>query len=77
MAESSELERRLTRREAAEFLTERGFRVAPATLAKYATIGGGPLYQSFGRRPLYRPADLLAWVEAKSTAPRRSTSEPA
>ena len=68
-------ERRLTRAEAATFLSERGFRVAYATLNKYASVGGGPLYESFGRRPLYRPADLLAWVASRSSGPRRSTSE--
>lgn len=68
-------ERRLTRAEASAFLSERGYRVAYATLNKYATVGGGPIYESFGRRPLYRPADLLAWVASRSSGPRRSTSE--
>lgn len=71
----SESERRLSRAEAAHFLTERGYRVAYATLNKYATIGGGPVFESFGRRPLYRAADLLAWVASKTSAPRRHTSE--
>lgn len=68
-------ERRLSRAEAAAFLSERGFRVAYATLNKYATVGGGPVFESFGRRPLYRPADLMAWVAEKTSSPRRSTSE--
>jgi hypothetical protein len=68
-------ERRLTRTEAAAFLSERGYRVAYATLNKYATVGGGPVFQSFGRRPLYKPSDLLAWVAERSSGPRRSTSE--
>ena len=68
-------ERRLTRAEAAAFLSERGFRVAYATLNKYATVGGGPVFESFGRRPLYRPTDLMAWVAGKTSGPRRSTSE--
>jgi len=71
----TETERRLTRTEAAAFLTERGYRVAYATLNKYATVGGGPVFESFGRRPLYKPADLLAWVASKTTAPKRHTSE--
>lgn len=73
----TEIERRLTRAEAAAFLTERGFRVAYATLNKYATVGGGPVFESFGRRPVYKPADLLAWVASKTTRPRRHTSEQA
>jgi hypothetical protein len=71
-----ELDRRLDRRQAAALLTERGFRTAPATLAKLACIGGGPTFESFGRKPLYREADLLAWAQAKTTGPRRSTSDP-
>jgi hypothetical protein len=68
-------ERRLSRAEAAAFLSERGFRVAYATLNKYASVGGGPIFESFGRRPLYKPADLMAWVAEKTSGPRRSTSE--
>jgi hypothetical protein len=71
-----EHERRLDRKEAAQFLTTRGYRTAHATLAKLACIGGGPVFQSFGRKPLYREADLLAWAQAKTTGPRRSTSDP-
>lgn len=70
-----EIERRLNRREASEFLTQRGFRIAPATLAKLAVIGGGPSFVSFGRRPLYEAADLLAWVESRTSRPKRHTSE--
>jgi hypothetical protein len=69
-------ERRLGRKEAAQFLTDRGYRTASATLAKLACIGGGPIFESFGRRPLYREADLLAWALARTTGPRRSTSDP-
>ena len=68
-------ERRLTRLEAAAFLSERGFRVAYATLNKYATLDGGPPYESFGRRPLYKPTDLLSWVASKTSGPRANTSD--
>jgi hypothetical protein len=67
---------KLDRKEAARFLTQRGYRTAPATLAKLACIGGGPTFRSFGRRPLYDEADLMAWAESKTTGPRRSTSDP-
>ena len=73
---ANEYERRIDRKQAAAFLTERGYRTAPATLAKLACIGGGPAFRSFGRKPLYREADLLAWAEARTTGPRRSTSDP-
>jgi hypothetical protein len=71
-----ENDRRLDRKQAATFLTERGYRTAPATLAKLACIGGGPTFLSFGRRPLYREADLLVWAQSRTTGPRRSTSDP-
>ena len=45
---------RLTRRKTADALTEVGFPVKEATLATKATRGGGPPYQKFGARALYR-----------------------
>ena len=57
----------LTRPEAADYLTQRGFPVAKATLQKYATVGGGPLHRRFGARVLYHPDDLDAWADAKLT----------
>lgn len=71
----NEVERRLDRKQAAQFLTDRGYRTAPATLAKLACLGGGPLFRSFGRKPLYTAPDLLAWAEERTTGPRRSTSD--
>ncbi len=68
-------EMRLRRKAVAEALTEHGFPTAEATLATKATRGGGPPYQVFGRIPLYRWADALAWAEGRLSAPRLSTSE--
>ena len=65
----------LTRPEAAEHLTERGLRITKNTLQKMATVGGGPAYQRFGNRTVYRPADLDAWAATKLREPRRSTSD--
>lgn len=65
------------RREAAAHLKERGLQIAPTTLQKYATVGGGPVYQIFGNRALYTEENLDAWAEEKLSAPRRSTSEAA
>ena len=65
----------LLRPEAAKFLKERGFPTTKNTLQKYATTGGGPVYRLFGNRAVYTPDDLLEWAEAKTSAPRRSTSE--
>ena len=69
-------ERLLGRKDAAQYLTEHRFKTAPATLAKLACVGGGPRFRSFGRKPLYRGADLIAWAEGRTTGPRRSTSDP-
>lgn len=65
----------LTRREAADHLRALGFPTAPATLAKLACTGGGPTMTHFGRKPLYRPEDLLAWAESRCRV-RTSTSDP-
>jgi hypothetical protein len=65
----------LTRREAASYLSVRGLPVSKNTLQKFATIGGGPEYAIFGNRALYTPDNLIAWVEARLAAPRKSTSE--
>ena len=65
----------LTRSDTAAALTAAGFPVKPATLATKATRGGGPPYQLFGARPLYRWGSSLAWAEVRLTTPRHSTSE--
>ena len=65
----------LDRRAAADFLAERGFPCSPATLATAVTRGGGPTFQKFGTRVLYRQSDLVSWAESKLSPPRRSTSE--
>jgi hypothetical protein len=66
----------LSRKEASEYLKSRGLPVAVATLAKYATVGGGPEFHSFGRFPRYSVDALDAWIGGKLSKPRRSTSEP-
>lgn len=64
----------LNRTEAAQYLTERGLRVAKTTLQKMVTTGGGPEYRRFGHLAVYLPADLERWAESKLTAPRKSSS---
>jgi hypothetical protein len=65
----------LTRPKTADALSEAGFPVKEATLATKATRGGGPPYQKFGARALYRWGDALLWAKARLSVPRRSTSE--
>ena len=71
------MEHFLTRREAAAYLSERGLPTSWRTLQKWVTVGGGPVYRRFGVRAVYTAVDLVAWAEAKLSAPRRSSSEAA
>jgi hypothetical protein len=69
-------DRYLSRSEAAEYLTNRGLRIARQTLARLAaTSNQGPVYRLFGSRAIYRVADLDAWAEHRASAPRRSSFE--
>ena len=64
----------LTRDAVAAALSAAGFPVSGATLATKATRGGGPPYQLFGRRPLYRWGDALEWARGRLSAPIANTS---
>jgi hypothetical protein len=67
--------RRLTRELASAYLLDvHGITRTPKTLAKLATVGGGPPFRKFGRAPMYAPEDLDAWVEGKVTPLVTSTS---
>jgi hypothetical protein len=39
-----------------------------------AVVGGGPIYRKAGRTPIYAPADLDAWAQARIGAPQKSSS---
>lgn len=65
----------LRRAATAAALTAMGYPTSEKTLATKATRGGGPPYRLFGRIPLYRWGDALAWAEGRTSAPRRTTSE--
>lgn len=69
--------RPLLRRPAAcRYLKEkRGLERAPATLAKYACVGGGPRFYKAGRWPLYDPDELDRWANELIGTPVASTSE--
>ncbi|WP_436642717.1 hypothetical protein [Microbaculum sp. FT89] len=68
--------RYLRRADAADYIQSTyGFPCSRQWLAKLAVIGGGPLYRKAGRTPLYAPADLDAWAEARIGGVVRSTSE--
>lgn len=68
--------RYLQRTEAARHVRESwGLPCSPRWLAKLAVVGGGPVYRKAGKTPLYAPADLDQWAQARIGGPRRSTSD--
>ena len=68
-------EDRLTREAAARALTEAGYPTRGSTLATKVSRGGGPLYQLYSGRAIYRWSDLLAWAESRVTEPQCNSSE--
>ena len=67
---------RLRRWEASQYLeTVHGLRVAPATLAKWASVGGGPAYHKCSRTPLYPIVELDRWAIARLGNLVSNTSE--
>jgi hypothetical protein len=70
--------RKLRRAEAAQFVRDAyGVPLSASTLAKLAVVGGGPPYVKISRYPVYDVDDLRAWIEARTSAKLRSTSEEA
>jgi hypothetical protein len=56
----------LRRDAAAEFIRENfSIPCSVRTLAKFASVGGGPLYRYSCRFPVYDVADLKAWATGK------------
>jgi hypothetical protein len=67
---------RLRRWEASEYMEfAHGLTIAPATLAKLASVGGGPAFHRVGRIPLYPRDELNRWAAAKLGRIVMSTSE--
>jgi hypothetical protein len=66
----------MSRREAAALSVAFGRPVAAGYLAKLFCVSThGPLTVRFGRRARIRVADFKAWLDSRTSAPRRSTSE--
>jgi hypothetical protein len=59
----------LTREQAAAALTDAGYIITRSTLESYASRLKGPPYRFFGKRAMYRLADLLAWAESRVVVP--------
>jgi hypothetical protein len=66
---------RLTSDQLAAALTETGFPTSSKTLNTQASRGGGPPFQKFGPRRLYRWGTALEWAQGKLSATVSSTSE--
>jgi 2-hydroxychromene-2-carboxylate isomerase len=67
---------RLRRSDVPHYLASKhGIDIALSTLAKMATVGGGPPMQYSGRIPLYHLHDLDKWAEERLSKTVRSTSE--
>jgi hypothetical protein len=64
----------LTRVDAAVYLQSRGFKIAPATLAKLAVTGDGPPFVKFLSRALYQARDLDCWADGRMSPKRQSTA---
>lgn len=61
--------------EASTYLdTMHGVPVAPRTLDKLRSVGGGPAFQKFNRSALYHRDDLDTWALAKLGNTKASTS---
>lgn len=65
----------LDRNGAADYAKTKGVPLSPNTLRKLACVGGGPKFRKFGRRVLYSPADLDAWIASRLSGPVSSTSD--
>ena len=67
---------KMRRAEAARYIREtHGIPCTPATLAKYACLGGGPIYRKAGKFPIYARDDLDAWANCRLSKLVRCTSE--
>lgn len=67
----------LTRKNAAQALSEMGFPLSSHTLSTMATRGGGPVFRKWGGRGrvLYLWSDLIEWARSRLSPPRASTSD--
>ncbi len=67
---------RLRRSAASRYLLDEwGISRTPATLAKLATVGGGPRFEHAGRVPLYPEPELDRWARGLISPLKSSTSD--
>ncbi|MCQ2965630.1 MAG: DNA-binding protein [Alphaproteobacteria bacterium] len=66
----------LSRKEASEYLLQKGISRTVSSLNKLATIGGGPKFHKFGNtRVYYLDNELDEWVELMLSKALSSTAE--
>jgi hypothetical protein len=66
----------MRRADAARYIRETyGIPCVATTLAKYACIGGGPIFRKAGKFPIYSRDELDVWANQRLGKPVRSTSE--
>lgn len=69
----------LSRKEAARYLLETfgsAAAISASTLAKLATLGGGPEFRRFGRRVGYTRQSLDSFVSSRASGSLRNTATP-
>lgn len=69
------IDRLLSRKDAANFLSGLGLAISPQTLARLFCEKKGPLCMRVGSRAMYRESDLIAYMRQQCSAPRQSSSE--
>jgi hypothetical protein len=69
------VEKLITRRQAAQYITQNYFPCSAATLAKRAVYGSGPPYQKAGQIAVYSPPRLDEWAASRIGAEIKSTAE--
>lgn len=68
------IEKFVDRASVSAFLRDQGLPVSKKTLDRMAVNGGGPPFRYFGRKPLYRLSEALAWAESRMTSSVANTS---
>ena len=64
----------LSRKQAAAYLAQKGLSRSEKTLAKYASIGGGPKFRKFGtKQVVYAVEDLNAWIDEQLSEAYRAS----
>lgn len=68
-------EKFVSRKKAAQYISENYFPCSAATLAKRAVYGSGPPYQKAGQIAIYSPPRLDEWALARISDEIKSTAE--